>query len=163
MFAPGPPHVDCCAHITPPPQKKKVYKISCFLPKLLSLAKGINKEAPEDAANCLVGQHGVGRLRGDSLSYGTPHVCLGRASRGHGPHYPPLGNVHLSPHGITYLISHKTCMTSKACMSQMRWNIFQSVKNHFSPRDSSPGFLHSFYPRFLLSPEKNLWFLWFVH
>lgn len=106
----------------------KEYKISCFSPKLLSLAKELIRMMQRRKAKCLMGHCGVGRQGGDSLSPGTPHVCLGRSSRGHGPCYPPLGSVHLSPQGITYLISHKTCMTSKAHVSWMRWNIFQSVK-----------------------------------
>lgn len=103
----------------------KEYKISCFSPELSSLARELIRMTQRRKAKCLMGQCGVGRLGGDSLSPGTPHVCLGRSSRGHGPCYPPLGSVHLSPQGITYLISHKTCVTSKAHVSWMRRNIFK--------------------------------------
>lgn len=54
------------------------------------------------------------------------HKRLGRSSRARGPCYPPLGNVYLSPQGVTY------CPTSKDHVSRMRRNIFQRVKKKSS-------------------------------
>lgn len=83
-------------------------KTSCFSPKLCSLPEGINlkdteKESQMVWAACMVTAHPWDAT-----------LSLDRSSRGHGPCYPLLSSTHLSPQGIAHLISHKTCVTSKA-------------------------------------------------
>lgn len=131
-------------------------KTSCFSPKLCSLPEGINmKDTEKEIKWC-------GQRAWWQLTPGMPHVCLARSSGGHGPCYPLFSSTHLSPQGIAYLKSHKTCVTSKArVMNEIKY-FAKCRKTSLIPGTAVWDFSIAAITCFSRA-HKSLWFLWFVH